>query len=210
MFNILLPFIFITALSHIAFDGLKKDALCYVFKPLTTVLIIALAWSQTSTLTAVHYWVFVGLVLSLLGDIFLMLKKDYFLQGLIAFFFAHVAYVVAFTHTCEFALSTMLLVALLVYAGLLIAILNKQLGRLRIPVYAYAAALTLMVLTSYNFYQVSDYQLGVFTFVGALFFMVSDSILAYRRFIKSYIWSQPAILLTYYLAQTLIALSLTN
>ncbi len=210
MFNVLLPFVLLSALSHILADSLKKDTLCYVFKPLTTALIIVLAWAQTSTFTPLHYWVFAGLALSLVGDIFLMLKKDYFLQGLIAFFIAHVAYVIAFTHTSDFALSTVLLVALIAYAGLLITLLNKQLGKLRIPVYAYAAALTLMVLTSYSFYQVSGYELGFYAFVGALLFMVSDSILAYRRFVKDYVWSQPAILATYYFAQSLIALSLTN
>lgn len=210
MFNVLLLVIVLSGFSHIVADYLKKDVLCYVFKPLTTLLVIALAWAQTSTFTPVHYWVFAGLALSLIGDIFLMLKKDYFLQGLIAFFVAHVAYVIAFTHTSEFALSTVLLVALLAYAGLLITILNKQLGKLRIPVYAYATVLTLMVLTSYSFFQVSGYELGLYAFVGAVLFMVSDSILAYRRFVKGYAWSQGAILATYYLAQSLIALSLTN
>lgn len=210
MFNTLLPFIFISAYSHIYFDSLKKNALCYFFKPLTTILIICLAYMQTTTFTPVHYWVFGGLVFSLLGDIFLMLKKDYFLQGLIAFFIAHVAYVIAFTDTEGFEFNGWLLIFLLVYAGVLIAVLNKHLGKLRIPVYAYATALTLMVLTSYNFFQLSWHYMSLYAFVGALFFMVSDSILAYRRFVKEYVWSQPAILATYYIAQSMIALSLTN
>jgi uncharacterized membrane protein YhhN len=67
-----------------------------------------------------------------------------------------------------------------------------------------------MVLTSYNFFQLSWHYMSLYAFVGALFFMVSDSILAYRRFVKEYVWSQPAILATYYIAQSMIALSLTN
>ena len=169
-----------------------------------------MALMQTSTFTPVHYWVVAGLVFSLCGDIFLMLKKDYFLQGLIAFFIAHVAYVVAFTHTTEVAFNVLLLVALIAYAGLLIAILNKHLGKLRLPVYAYAAVLTLMVLTSYSYMQVSMLELSAYAFVGALFFMASDSVLAYRRFVHDYPWSQPTILATYYIAQSLIVMSITN
>lgn len=210
MFSSLMPFVFFSAYCHIYFDFIKKDALCYLFKPLTTLLIMGLAYKQTSTFTAVHYWVFAGLFFSLIGDIFLMLKKDYFLQGLIAFFVAHVAYVVAFLDPIGFVFNAYIIGFVALYAALLIAILNKHLGKLRIPVYFYALVLMLMVITSYNFFQLSWHYYSLYAFVGALFFMVSDSILALRKFVKEWPWSQPAILSTYYIAQTMIALSLTN
>ena len=210
MFNSLLPFVFLSAYSHIYFDTIKKDTLCYIFKPLTTILIMALAYHQTSTFTSVHYWVFAGLFFSLIGDIYLMLKKDYFLQGLIAFFIAHVAYVFAFVDTVGFVFNAWLLGFLVIYAAAFISILNKHLGKLRIAVYVYAFILLLMVLTSYNFFQLSWHYTSLYAFVGALFFMLSDSVLAYRKFVKEHVWSQPVVLATYYIAQSMIALSLTN
>ncbi|WP_278404066.1 lysoplasmalogenase [Pseudoalteromonas ruthenica] len=210
LFHTLLLLTFVSACTHIIADSRHSSALCYVFKPLTTVLIAVLAYTQTSALTLIEYWVFAGLFFSLFGDIFLMLKKDYFLQGLVAFFIAHLAYIIAFIYNTEFVLSPLLLVALVIYAGVLIRLLDKHLGALRGPVYAYAAVLSLMVLASYTFWQSPGYSLSVYAFIGALLFIVSDSILAYGRFVKSYPWTQPMLLATYYLAQSCIALSVSH
>jgi uncharacterized membrane protein YhhN len=210
MFNSILPLIFLSAYSHIYCDYLKKDTLCYVLKPLTTVLIIVLAFMQSNTLGPIHYWVFAGLLFSLIGDVFLMFKAHYFIHGLVAFFIAHICYVFGFTDTEGFVFKPWLLIALLVFAGALLLVLNKHLGKLKLPVYGYAFVMVLMVLASYNFFQLSWHYMSLLAFVGALFFMLSDSILAYSKFVKQFYWSQPALLATYYIAQTMIALSLSN
>ena len=66
----------------------------YVFKPLTLVLMIAAALALDPTSDAARAWFVVALVLSLLGDVFLMLPSDAFVAGLSSFLLAHVAYVV--------------------------------------------------------------------------------------------------------------------
>ena len=65
---------------------------CFVFKPATTLLIIAWAWPRGGDVPAMRRWVRAGLVLSLAGDVFLMWPEG-FLPGLVSFLLAHLAYI---------------------------------------------------------------------------------------------------------------------
>jgi uncharacterized membrane protein YhhN len=67
----------------------------FVFKPLTTVLIIALAWPRGRDTPVLRRWVLVGLVLSLGGDVALLWPQQGFLPGLVSFLLAHLAYLAA-------------------------------------------------------------------------------------------------------------------
>src|SRR5215213_9375630 len=78
----------------------------YVFKPLTTALIILVAL-QAGHGTAGFYTplIVAGLVCSLAGDVFLMLPRDRFVAGLVSFLLAHLCYVAAFASDGGLALS---------------------------------------------------------------------------------------------------------
>jgi len=69
----------------------------YIGKPATTLLLVWLAAAAAQPV-AVRWQraVIAGLVLSLVGDVCLMLPVDLFVPGLIAFLLAHLAYIVAF------------------------------------------------------------------------------------------------------------------
>ncbi len=68
----------------------------WLCKPAAMVALIGAAIALSPDDPAVKTAFVVGLVLSLAGDVFLMLPSDRFLYGLISFFAAHVAYVVGF------------------------------------------------------------------------------------------------------------------
>src|SRR5690606_6397490 len=69
----------------------------YVFKPLTTVLILAIALLADNPISSTYRALIVaGLVASLAGDVFLMLP-DRFTPGLLSFLIAHIFYILAFT-----------------------------------------------------------------------------------------------------------------
>jgi uncharacterized membrane protein YhhN len=68
----------------------------YVAKPLTMVVLIGVALALHPTSDAQRWWFVAALVLSLAGDVFLMLPNDMFVAGLASFLLAHVAYVVGF------------------------------------------------------------------------------------------------------------------
>ncbi len=210
MYSLLIAAIFLSASYHIFFDHKKIHRLCYFFKPLTTSLIIVLAYGQTNHFTGVHYLILAGLAFSLLGDIFLMLQSDKFIHGLISFFIAHVFYITAFLQPYGFSYNLFVIGCLLVYCAVLLAILLPKVGRLKIAIVAYAGILFAMVLTSYSFNHISELPFAYFAFIGAIIFMLSDSALAYAKFVKRHPYSQIFVLSTYYFAQVLIATSLTN
>lgn len=64
----------------------------YIFKPLATLLLLALALSLPATSAGYRLAVLCGLVFSTAGDIFLMLPRDRFVAGLASFLIAHLFY----------------------------------------------------------------------------------------------------------------------
>ena len=94
---LLIVIIFISASLYIYSDFIKNQTLKYIFKPLTTILIIILAIIHHSESTNLYgYLIITGLVFSLIGDVYLMLPIDKFIHGLAAFLIAHIFYIVAF------------------------------------------------------------------------------------------------------------------
>ena len=142
-----LPWVLVASALLAIFSGpgaLDAEVLRFVFKPLTTILIIAYAWSRTGDVPRRRTWVLVGLVFSLFGDVALMWPGG-FVAGLLAFLLAHLAYLVAFTSTTRLA-SVWQPWALY---GVLSAAMLAQLwpgvpGALQIPVVAYVVCLAAM------------------------------------------------------------------
>jgi len=82
----LLLFILVSGMLHISGAYLKVSSLKYIFKPLTTLLVILLAFEQGSSISPVYKMlILAGLSFSLVGDVFLMLPKDRFVAGLVSF-----------------------------------------------------------------------------------------------------------------------------
>ncbi len=63
----------------------------YVLKPLALTVLIAAA-----AILGAQWPLLAALVCSLAGDVFLMLPRDRFVQGLVAFLLAHVFFVIAY------------------------------------------------------------------------------------------------------------------
>ena len=76
-------------------DG-RARRLEFVCKPATLVLLIAVAIAIDPEHGSVRAWFVAALVLSLAGDIFLMLPREQFEAGLAAFLLAHVCYIAGF------------------------------------------------------------------------------------------------------------------
>jgi len=148
-----------------------------------------------------------ALALSCLGDIFLHLDpRRYFRHALGAFLFAHLAYIVLFTRSWPRPLrahgSQMLLTALvLVYSLLVSSWLWSGLGTQAVPVMVYSGAITGMA--------VSTILAGFskpFVWIGALLFVISDSLIAAGRFKTAVPLAEYLIWPTYYLGQYGIAI----
>lgn len=185
--------------------ALGQPALNFLFKPLTTVLVIAFAWPRGRDLPAVRRWVLTGLVCSLAGDIFLMWPKEGFLPGLVSFLLAHLAYLWAFTRVARFAARPLVFVGY----GLLAALILSQLWpgvpvALRAPVVAYVLCLASMAAQAAVVWRGGAERGGVLALGGALF-MTSDALLATNKFATALPLASLWILATYWSAQWCIA-----
>jgi uncharacterized membrane protein YhhN len=198
----------LSAACHLRAEARGPRWQVYVFKPLTTAILVAIA-ALTASAQGSRYQVAVtiGLTLSLLGDIFLMLPGDRFRAGLASFLVAHLAYAVAFTSAVPIGAAPALLAPLLAAAGLLIGNLWSGLGRLRPAVLSYTVVILLMVWTAWaRGWEFRTAGTGIAA-VGATLFMTSDALLALNRFGRPFANAQTWVMSTYVAAQSLIAVS---
>ncbi len=197
----------VSAVATIAATVRESREGVYLFKPLTTLLIIALAWHQPGSLPLYRTLVMAGLVFSLFGDMFLMLPRDRFVAGLVSFLIAHLLYIAAFAQG-GFRVTIWLLVPFIVYAAILLRILLPHVPRaLKVPVIVYAAALLVMAWLAAE-RGAASLPGGLPAAIGGLLFVASDSALALNRFARPFRGADALVLATYFAAQTLIAVSI--
>ncbi len=185
--------------------------LVYVFKPLTTSLILLIALVAPAPVSAVYQGLVVaGLAFSLAGDVFLMLPEDRFLPGLASFLVAHIGYVAAFASRSGLQATWGGALPFLLYGAAMLLILWPYLGRMKAPVIGYMIVISLMGWQALEQWLATGQFAALLALFGAGLFIVSDSALAVARFRKPFPGVQVLVLGTYYLAQWLIALSINS
>jgi uncharacterized membrane protein YhhN len=193
--------------------ALDNRLLLLVFKPLTTLLIVAHAWRRGRATPVARGVVLAALWLSLIGDVALLWPQQGFVPGLVAFLIAHVLYIVAFTREHRFAAQPAALAAYALVAGTILAFLWSDIpAGLRIPVAGYVLALTAMAAQAAVVglrAQGSGARRARGLMIGGALFMVSDTVLAINRFALPLPAAGLWILATYWAAQWLIASWLT-
>ncbi|MCF6171538.1 MAG: lysoplasmalogenase [Bacteroidales bacterium] len=204
----LLTGIFVSGLFYLIFHYRKKTVLTFVFKPLTTLLIILLAvLSEPEVSVSYRYLIVAGLVFSLAGDVFLVLPTDRFIAGLVSFFVAHLFFIAAFAGDFGPYFGWGYLIPVLVYMAIVLKVLLPHTKTMTIPVLAYVLVLMVfMWQASGRGWTLAGNSPGL-AFFGAALFVISDTILAYNRFVKQLKFERFFTMLTYWLAQLLLALS---
>lgn len=155
-----------------------------------------------------------ALLFSCLGDIFLALKNDprNFSRGLGAFLISHLFYLAVMLPLASAsgglpsALSDLQwagIALLALMAGGVLAWLWPVLGRLRLAVTAYLGVISAMAAAALCVAGAAPW-LGL----GALLFVLSDALIAIDKFRRPVPFRGPAIWITYYAGQVLIAASL--
>jgi uncharacterized membrane protein YhhN len=191
-------------------DDRKQE---YIFKPASTLLVIAVALLSLLTPGArlPYTWaITLGLVLSLGGDVALMLRTNrWFLIGLVLFLLAQVVYAATFTVPNGFHLADLVVgVVLLAVGGALFAYLRPGLGRMTGPVLLYIVVILFMVSRAISTFSGTYFcpRQAWLVSVGAILFMLSDLLLAINRFRRPF-RAEAFGLFLYYGGQLLIALS---
>lgn len=183
----------------------------YIFKPLTTILIMLVALTAAEPRGAFYqYAIVVGLVFSLAGDILLVLPSDRFIPGLVSFLLAQIAYIVAFVPGTQWLSTFWSPLPFVVYAVVLLSVLLPHTGKMRAPVLMYGVVIVTMAWRAGERWLQLPGSSTLFAFVGAALFVLSDSSLAVNRFVTKYRGERLITLGLYYAAQWLIALSVSN
>lgn len=191
--------------------GLGHPWLHWLCKPLTTLLITAMAWRLPSIDPAYKRAIIGGLLLSTLGDVFLMLPGDWFMFGLGSFLLAHLAYLWALTRRERLAAKLWPFALYALVAGSMLVYLWPSLPTaLRLPVLAYVIVLAGMAAQAAVVWSVRRNPATCAAAVGGAFFVASDATLAIDRFAQPFAAAPALVLATYWIAQTGIALSVAT
>jgi uncharacterized membrane protein YhhN len=198
--------------AHLVAVAFRLDALVFVFKPSTTLLVIALAWTLGRESRAPHArgyarWILAGLACSLAGDVALMLPGDWFVHGLVAFLLAHTCYIAAFRRRAPHLGPDASALPYALGYVLLVGRLAPHVGGLAGPVALYGAVLVTMAWYALATWRTMRTPFAAGAALGGLSFVASDALLAFSRFVPGAPRSELAVMSTYIAAQLLIAWS---
>lgn len=183
----------------------------YAAKPLLLPALMILTALATGTVTGKKLML-TALFFSWVGDVFLLFEARqqlFFIFGLICFLTTHILYIIYFLSIRSEKISLLikfpiLILAVVAYGISLVGLLFPHLGGLKIPVMAYAAVICTMLLSSLHVFNKVIRPVNVLYISGALFFVLSDSLLAVNKFYQAFEYAGMFIMFTYCLAQYLI------
>ncbi|MBM3906829.1 MAG: lysoplasmalogenase [Gemmatimonadetes bacterium] len=206
---LLIAALFLAALNT-SFQAMDLRAAVYVTKPLAT-LALAILVMRGAPASRYRAWIAAGLIASLAGDVLLMLPMNLFLPGLVAFLVAHLCYIAAFAADGG-GWRVPKLAAVLVYgvAAVVLAFLWPSLGAMRVPVTGYVTIIATMAWQAIIRWQGRRSTATALAAAGSVCFLVSDSALAFNRFVEPYAGAALVIMVTYYAAQWGITLSVSD
>ena len=183
----------------------------YVFKPLATLLVLALALAQPASVPTYRWALVGGLVFSTAGDVFLMLPRDRFVAGLVSFLIAHLFYIFAFSIGVPFGTAPLLWLPFFAAGGAVVAVVWRGLApALRGAVIAYVVVIAAMAGQAAGRWHALGGDAALAGALGAALFVVSDSVLAINRFRAQFHAERALTLGTYWTAQLLIVLSISS
>lgn len=188
----------------------------YIAKPAVIVLLIAWLLINGGYYGPAKFFL-IGLLLSLAGDIFLMLPEEIFIAGLVSFLLAHLAYIRGFSFSgIILSIGLFLVFSIVGLAGFVVlrqilkglTALHQE--KMRFPVILYALVISVMLITAIaTLVSPSsgwDFYPAILVSVGAFLFFLSDSILAWNRFVHLLPHGKLLVISFYHLAQITITM----
>lgn len=150
--------------------------------------------------------ILLALIFSVIGDIFL-LSKVKFNQGLFSFLIAHAFYSYAFINDTD-GYNYLLFLPVLMFSFFIFFSISSFLKRYKIPVALYIFIISIMLWAAFNKFIINETGFSLFSFLGAILFVISDSLLAWNKFRKKLKYGPMLVSLTYYSAQILFVISI--
>ena len=211
-FNLIFVLLF---LLQVIAEYQQLHTLRLITKPLIVISLLTYFYISTGLKGRFHKRLFTGLLFALAGDVFLMfnnLDSSFFMYGLVAFLTCHLCYTSAFYLDFRSApeldkKGARIAIALsFIFAVCFYFYLRPHLGIMKVPVLAYTIIISLMMMMSaFRNRRVNTTSFNLIL-IGALFFVLSDAILAYNKFISQSAHAGVFIIATYMVAQYLITM----
>lgn len=142
--------------------------------------------------SAINWWLIAGLVGGFGGDVCLMIPdpkntKKFFRIGLISFLLGHVFYIVAFIIAAEGFQnykfwSFLLTLPYMIIGALVYPRLTKHTGKMTKAVTVYLVVIVLMGVSTSFLWGTGTSGGTIIAMIGALIFMISDTINAFNKF----------------------------
>lgn len=211
-FQILL-IIYFFALAVEIFANLSGSfQLQYFSKPSLMLILIFYYALNSKKLGSAKHLIILALVFSWLGDVLLLLDKQFktfFIFGLIAFLVAHIFYIFYFwtirkINNIANLPNASIFVGIAAYTLILFGFVAPNVKDLIVPVAIYALVISVMFAASFIAFDFKLHAFGKICLAGTFLFLISDSILAINRFVAPFTLAPVLIMLTYAIAQLLI------
>lgn len=184
---------------------LNLPILVQLFKPFILLSLIILYVISVSVRNKMYI---LALIFSFLGDVFLMFEGAlFFIFGLVSFLIAHLFFikiVIQRLQKSSFFAIIFSLIPFLLLLSSLILFLKNYLNELLIPVIIYGFTISTFGVVSLLDFINSKSKKSLLMLTGAVFFIISDSILAINKFYHSSVVFNVIIMVTYIVAQYLI------
>lgn len=182
-------------------------------KPVLSALFVAAALTGPLPDPGYFRWVLAGLLLCMAGDVFLIFffSKKFFLAGLVSFLAGHLLYAIAFFTLAGSGRTNWIMIALfLAVSGVAFAWLRPHLGKMLVPVLAYIAIITAMVIGAASLAGTETVRFPgrALAVAGALLFYVSDIFVSRQRFVAQNFFNRAVGLPLYFAGQFMIAFSI--
>lgn len=199
--KILLALSVFSALLYLADPWGGQDLIRILTKASVCLFLILMVFTASGATDRIRILLMIALLFSMGGDIFLAVDREqFFVFGLASFLLAHLAYSALFimrpADHPQAAGRLAIQGLLLILTATMAILLRPVLGGLKIPVFFYIAAITVMGLAACR----SRFHPWL-VIPGALSFILSDSIIAIDKFLMPIDGSGPLIWITYVLAQ---------
>ncbi|WP_132320131.1 lysoplasmalogenase [Pseudobacteriovorax antillogorgiicola] len=181
-------------------------------KPFLLITLAHYTWYALAPQGRLAYAMTIALLFSWLGDIFLLFDNTqvFFILGLLSFACTHILYTAIFLSWGRgkgqqslggIVLSTALSLSILMFSILYGNFLWEKTGDFRIPVLGYIILITMMAIAASWRFQKAHQRSFAWALLGSLLFVLSDSSLAYGKFVSPYPLQGFVIMLTYILGQ---------
>ncbi|QXP74101.1 lysoplasmalogenase [Tenacibaculum sp. AHE15PA] len=187
---------------------IRDKSLEMIFKPLlmTTLVIVYLL-----SVKKPNFWLVSALFFSFWGDVFLLDKTNYFVFGLASFLIAHVLYVKMISKFLAKKSIVKILKAAVIFVLLFLGVLyliKDNLGEMLVPVIVYGIAISGFGTCALLNYQQEKSLANLWLWLGAILFIVSDSLIALNNFYSPMYFLDFLIVVLYIVSQYFICKAL--